>query len=84
MHRHPRQSNADIARALDWFMSDGEPYRQRVFKAMGRLKSAKLVRTYRGEEVLTENGQKAAKKAADEAEDEQMRMDYNARRYPDN
>jgi hypothetical protein len=54
-------SLADVARALGWFRSDGEPYKSKVQRAVGRLQKDGLVKSFRGDWVLTDKGKDAAR-----------------------
>jgi hypothetical protein len=65
-------SIADLARACDWKFANGEPYKSKVQRVLGRLKSAKpaLVKQERNRRwALTEEGRKAA--GVDDEEDDE-------------
>ena len=54
LNRRPRTSHG-------WLTQKGQPKKSKVFRALERLKSSKLVKMVRGRIVLTEEGKKAMK-----------------------
>lgn len=60
----PTRSWADVARALNWVLANGEPHKSRVSRTLDRLANGKpaLARNDRGKWVLTKEGVEAAKK----------------------
>lgn len=54
------QSLGDLAKACDWLLPDGQPYKSKVTRTLKRLKEDKLVVIKRGDHVLTDAGKKAA------------------------
>jgi DNA polymerase I-like protein with 3'-5' exonuclease and polymerase domains len=56
-------SLADLARELDWFLTDGKPYKSKVQRALNRLKAAGLMKPSRGKWDLTDKGEKVVRKA---------------------
>ena len=58
---HGHGSIADLARRMGWLTQKGQPKKSKVFRALERLKSSKLVKMVRGRIVLTEEGKKAMK-----------------------
>jgi AAA domain len=54
------QSLADLAKACNWLLPDGTPYKTKVTRTLKRLVDHKLVALKRGEHVLTDAGKKAA------------------------
>jgi hypothetical protein len=55
-------SIADLARAAGWILSNGEPHKSKVDRALKRLKKAGLVKPERGKWDLTDKGVKLARK----------------------
>jgi AAA domain len=55
-------SIADLARALEWFLTDGRPYKSKVQRALKQLKAAGLMSSSRGKWDLTKKGETAARK----------------------
>lgn len=62
----PNRSWSDIARALNWTFTNGDPAKSRVQRTLERLEKAKpkLVTNSRGKWVPTEAGEKVAKEFA--------------------
>ena len=58
---NPDRSHADLARACDFILPDGEPAKSRLQRTMGRLQQSKMARPYRDRWSLTEEGHKAVK-----------------------
>jgi hypothetical protein len=58
-------SEADIARQLEWFNSNGEPLKSKVHRAKEKLKRWKLIVRKRNGWELTKEGQKEANKIKD-------------------
>jgi hypothetical protein len=54
------QSLGDLAKACNWLLPDGQPYKSKVTRTLKRLMEDKLVVIKRGDHVLTEPGKKAA------------------------
>ena len=54
------QSIAELAKACNWVLQDGQPYKSKVTRTMKRLMEDKLVVLRRGQYVLTDAGKKAA------------------------
>ena len=54
------QSLGDLAKACNWLLPDGQPYKSKVTRTLKRLMEDKLVVLKRGEHVLTDAGKKAA------------------------
>jgi len=54
------QSLGDLARACNWLLADGQPYKSKVTRTLKRLMEDRLVVVKRGEHVLTDAGKKAA------------------------
>jgi AAA domain len=54
------QSQADLAKACNWLLQDGQPYKSKVARTLDRLVKHKLVTIKRGEHALTDAGKKAA------------------------
>jgi hypothetical protein len=64
LHRNPKGSQAELARALGWTMRNGDPYKVRVARVTGDLKKAKLITVDRDGAHLTDKGLKAIGKDA--------------------
>jgi hypothetical protein len=56
-------SQADLARALGWFMNDGQPYKMQVGRILKVLEKDKLVEKERGRYQLSKKGEAAVDKA---------------------
>jgi hypothetical protein len=54
------QSLGDLAKACNWLLPDGQPYKSKVTRTLKRLTEDKLVVIKRGDHVLTDAGKKAA------------------------
>ena len=54
------QSLGDLAKACNWLLPDGQPYKSKVTRTLKRLMEGKLVTLKRGEHVLTDAGKKTA------------------------
>ena len=55
-------SLSDIAKAVGWYRSDGEPYKSKVDRVFKRLDKAKLAKNELRNWILTAKGIDAAKK----------------------
>jgi hypothetical protein len=57
------RTQRDLARACGFMLANGEPHISEVQRVAGRLKTARLVKTGRGERwKLTDEGESTAKK----------------------
>jgi hypothetical protein len=69
------RSYADLARSCGFFFENGEPAKsrvQRTFKRLSRQTSPRLIRLYRDQWVLTEDGRKLAKELQGNDEDDSI------------
>jgi hypothetical protein len=58
------RSVAELARACDWILLNGEPHKSKVHRSLDRLEKAKFLKKKRGRCVLTKEGKDVARKAA--------------------
>jgi hypothetical protein len=56
----PSQSLGDLAKACNWLLPDGQPYKSKVQRTLKRLTDDKLAAVKRGQYVLTDAGKRAA------------------------
>ena len=63
----PDCSIAAWGKSLGWILSNGEPAKSRVHRALERLKAEKLVTQRRERWVLTNSGKKEAKRLEEQA-----------------
>jgi hypothetical protein len=62
--KNPDRSVAELAKACDWILQNGEPHKSKVHRNLERLEKAKFLKKKRGRCVLTDEGKDVARKAA--------------------